>query len=579
MTHDVTSDHELPEGRLWASKMGRNGFFYLMSVYFFVLVSLFDLLFVPGAFGHGAWWLFAALLAKAAVSMALASIVLVVKRRWPLALVSAVLIVWMAVNGMYYHATGLYVTFDVVKMAGGLNGFGSSVWTYLRWDVVLVLAVGLLIVPIFRLQRQAALSWHSFFKVWAVICLCSLSGGVFHYLYDTKHEKLVKSFSGDYFRLFDFYGDCKPKAWRDGENWYIERHSIAMALPHLFVHAYHLGLEEESNAFIAFSDEEADFLDRGPADTSSALGGHLVVILVESLENWALEQKDAGGNDVMPCLNAFIGSRPTLVARRVVCQKRYGESGDGQLIINSGLLPVKEGVACMKYSNRTYPNFAHLFPQSAIVNPVKNAWNQTVMTGRYGYRQLLEPDGITMKETWNDAQVVDVLRNVCDTIERPACIMALTISSHTPFDRVAPGLRLPNGLSRDRASYLNCIHYADSCVGLFLRWADTARCMRNATVVITGDHNIFPDEVCPLVVSSPSISESLLIEEVCYQMDIYPTILHAIGQRGYFWKGFGVDLLDDESRDRRPISVEAAFELSDKLIRKDYFGGKGLGKD
>ena len=548
-----------------------NRYFSILSLYFLVLVSLFDLLFVPGAFGHGAWWLFSALLAKAAVSMALASIVLVVKRRWPVVLVAAVLMVWMAVNGMYYHATGLYVTFDVVKMAGGLNGFGSSVWTYFQWDVVLLIGVGLLIVPIFRLQRQAALSWHTFFRVWAVICLCSMAGCFFHYLYDTKHERLEKPFSGDYFRIFDLYGDCRPKAWRDGENWYIERHSIAMALPHLFAHAYHLNQEEQSNAFITFDDDEAAFLDRRPADTSSAIEGHLVVILVESLETWPLDQKDADGNDVMPCLNAFIRSRPTLTARNVICQKRYGESGDGQLIINSGLLPVKEGVACMKYANRTYPNFAHLFPQSAIVNPVKNAWNQTIMTARYGYRQLLEPEGITLKETWNDAQVVDVLRHVCDTMRRPGCILALTISSHTPFDRVAPTLRLPDDLPRDRASYLQCIHYADSCVGAFLAWADTAHSMRNATLVITGDHNIFTGEVCPLVIASPAITESKTIDRDCYQMDIYPTILHAIGQRGMSWQGFGADLLDDESLDCRPITVEAAFELSDKLIRKDYF--------
>lgn len=546
--------------------------FTLLTIYFLVLMSLFDVLLIPGAFGHGTWWLLAALLAKTAASMGMASLSLVTRRRWPIVVVTVVLTVWMIANGIYYHATGLYITYDVLTMAGGLAGFTSSVASYLKWDVWVLLGVSLLIVPLLRM-RSPEPSWRRMGKVWIAVVCCTIVGCFCHYIHNHKYRYKGDNpaLTVDYFRIMDFYGESKPKAWRAGENWYIERHSIALALPHLFVHAYNQRQEEKLNAFISFTEAEEAFLGRDIKGESRNLDGHLVVLLVESLESWALESYDASGREVTPCLNAFAKGDGVLVASRVVCQKRYGESGDGQLIISSGLLPVKDGVACMKYANRTYPNYAHLFPYSVLVNPVKNAWNQTVMTGRYGYRQLVEPEGVTMKKTWNDAQVMEITRRVCDTLQSPSCVMALTISSHTPFDRVEPSLNLAGSLPQDRNRYLQCIHYADSCIGTFLRWADTAQCMHGATIVVTGDHNIFPDGVCPLIVKSPLIDGRVVVEEECYQMDIYPTILHAIGQQGYIWQGFGADLMEEGSTTARPIDIESAHELSDKLIRKNHF--------
>lgn len=54
-------------------------------------------------------------------------------------------------------------------------------------------------------------------------------------------------------------------------------------------------------------------------------------------------------------------------------------------------------------------------------------------------------------------------------------------------------------------------------------------------------------------------------------MDIYPTILHLIGCDDYYWRGFGVNLLDSAAHHNRPISPDEASVLSDKMIRADYF--------
>ncbi|MBR4432381.1 MAG: hypothetical protein IKS76_04165, partial [Paludibacteraceae bacterium] len=56
------------------------------------------------------------------------------------------------------------------------------------------------------------------------------------------------------------------------------------------------------------------------------------------------------------------------------------------------------------------------------------------------------------------------------------------------------------------------------------------------------------------------------------QVDIFPTILDAIGQKNYFWKGTGRDLLDNEPSCEDRIRIR--HHLSDKLIRMNYFANE-----
>ncbi len=128
----------------------------------------------------------------------------------------------------------------------------------------------------------------------------------------------------------------------------------------------------------------------------------------------------------------------------------------------------------------------------------------------------------------------------------------------------------------------------DEGLGILLDKMDTD----SVTLVITGDHSIFNASEIEqfsdyarasrakfdlekhnsiVIISSPQITSKTVIDEVCYQMDIYPTILHLIGCDDYYWRGFGVNLLDSTVRHNRPISPYEVSALSDKMIRADYF--------
>ena len=142
------------------------------------------------------------------------------------------------------------------------------------------------------------------------------------------------------------------------------------------------------------------------------------------------------------------------------------------------------------------------------------------------------------------------------------------------------------------SAYLNCLHFTDSCIGELFHAVQTNEKLKdNTTIVISGDHTIFRSvneefdvfaqknginmqttkTFTPLIIYSPNISKNMQVTDTCYQMDIYPTIMHLIGCEDYYWKGFGVNLMDSIARHNRPISEQEAYELSDKLIRSNYF--------
>lgn len=314
----------------------------------------------------------------------------------------------------------------------------------------------------------------------------------------------------------------------------------------------------------------------------------VIIILVESLESWVINQC-IDGVELTPFLNKLTSSQKVLYCDKIKSQTLAGNSGDGQMIVNSGLLPLKHGAACMSFYSNVYPNIADLYSSSYTINPWPHIWNQTVMSKRYGYKQLLEP---APNEEWHDADVLNESSKAIDNITSKFCVMAITVSMHSPFDRISNRLDLSNKTPELLRKYMGCVNYTDKCIEHFLSSQLNDSVRENTTIVITGDHTIFKpamladykdyltnknlsiaskENYCPLIIYSPKIESNVQIDEQCYQMDIFPTILHLIGCEEYYWKGFGVNLLDSAARHNRPITEIDAYELSDRLIRSNYF--------
>lgn len=98
----------------------------------------------------------------------------------------------------------------------------------------------------------------------------------------------------------------------------------------------------------------------------------LIIILVESLENWVISES------ITPHLFHFLkGNSNLLYASKITKQTLKGNSADGQMIVITGLLPVQEGVTCYKYFQNTFPSLSKIYNSSTAIIPGSlGAWNQ-----------------------------------------------------------------------------------------------------------------------------------------------------------------------------------------------------------
>lgn len=540
--------------------------------------------------------------AKLLMPLCIASFTFISKRQWWTIIVAFLVDFWCIANSIYYKTYDCFLTIDDIQMADNMDGFWSSVLSYVDWTMAVSLLLTFLWFPIvYYCSRNVQ------YRYWAVpICIwglvlpmaCLNNYFIYHYRLDAnvidKHKdwQILTQQNGHLSEFISYlpFNRVSNYARYGFDVAYFSRYVHQQSILSYGVAAlfrYCWGPKQREIISLTPKDESSikPFLRNGSVSCSPC--NSLVLILVESMESWPLESEELS-KLVTPNLSKLIQNQHVLYASRIRSQAQKGGSGDGQMIINTGLLPIVDGAACMTYYENIYPNVAGLYSESYIVNPCSDAWNQLVMSQRYGYNKEDIPKG----ENWQDAQILSHTLDNIQALESPFCIQAITISMHCPFDNVKGDihkkLTAPNVLN----NYLQCYHYTDSCIGAFMDKLLADSELSQSTVVITGDHTIFKsamleqfrdyavannlsiasgESFCPLIIYSPKIEQNKHIDDLCYQMDIFPTILHLIGCENYYWHGFGVNLLDSVARHNRTISEEEAYRLSDLIIRSDYF--------
>ena len=539
----------------------------------------------------------------------LSAFVFITKRQYWTIVVNILLDIWCVANLFYFKANGFFLTFDMIFMADNMDGFWSSLNAYMGWDIMMFLFITGIYIAIFCLTKIFSTTKRYTIISVLMIIFSFLWASLTNFLYQKiNYDKYGKPNKGQLveqitriqcqycFPFGNFYKDViLGGAWLEKGDWwvkdYINNNSIISYFPAMLLYEIH---NMEKNNTLKISEEvEADiknYIKSTNQDKTKQLEeSNIIYILVESLESWALDSIE--NKMMMPKLHRFAQSNQVLYADRIVPQVRHGNSADGQMIGVTGLLPITSGATCKLYGNNVYPNFAHMYSNSAIINPSKGAWEQTKMTKSYEFHQLIEPE---IGEAWQD---LDVINNVLDysfECGSSFCVLGITITSHVPFMYgVEHTMHKVNNIPQIMNAYLNCLHYTDSCIGVLLDSVLNSPLADNTMIVITGDHTIFRDEIgfsdmteyaqendidfraghtfTPLIIYSPNIEGNIPIMDTCYQMDIFPTILHLIGAEDYYWQGLGVNLLDSVARNNRQLTETEAYRLSDLIIRSDYF--------
>ena len=528
-----------------------------------------------------AFWAF--YLPKISISLFIASFVFLFKRKGWTIITSLFINVWIITELIYSRANSIFLDAYSMTLIENMVGFWDSIlaFVYIQ-DIVLVIPTIILIFA-FSIFINHGCHWRNF-----VVCICSsliLNGIGLNTLYNYNLKWRTME-DGMIDQSYKYTLNPFGKNIRNivGEGW-VQDGTITKYITHLSViHHFILNVVdmiklEDNNFELPTKDEDRlvnDFIYLGLQDSITP-SNPLILCLIESFETWAISL------ETTPNLYKEISTNQNLLyCPHIISQRRAGNSADGQMIVNTGLLPLQEGAAVFRFPFNKYPSLSSLYESSIGIFPHElGAWNQRYMNQSYEI-----DSGIVVSSSDKI-----IFPKIIELSQSNDYILALTMSTHAPFNTYADSskLYLSDELPETLRKYLKCINVMDEGLGILLDAWHSNEKIHNSTIVITSDHNIFKEGelnwfhgsnenlnksitgFCPLVIISPKLDNNIYISDTLYQMDIYPTILHLIGCEDYYWKGFGVNILDSVARNNRPISEQEAFVLSDKIIRANWF--------
>ncbi len=511
---------------------------------------------------------------KASIAIFIASLIFLFKHKSWTIVVSVLINMWGISNIMYQRANGILIDAYSITMVGNMDGFWSSVPFYMRSSDFIIYLTSLTVIFTYVLFKNKRREISNGILGLIIAIIVHIYGYEMRVRSHSAYKPfLVKKYYNPYsldkthFACWDLYDNAHYTRETSIIHHFIyQTHFFFSKI--VFPDTYTLTDGESNQARKFIKPNNKNVIPERP----------LYIIVVESLETWAINPYS------MPNLYQFIQKENILYAPNLKCQTRGGTSADGQMIINTGLLPTKEGAVCFRYPRNTFPSLSKLYKTSFNVIPGgQTVWNQSLMNTAYGIKDNF--DG-----SLNDKKLIEQFIEKYNGYDYG---MMLTMSTHSPFNAYAhlSSLSIPTGAPTSFSNYLKSFNYTDQCLATLFSAIESSEKLKNSTIVITADHTVFNKELrgsfkefcknnllslniseegyCPLIIYSPNIEGNKVVTEIAYQMDIFPTILNIIGCEDYYWNGFGLNLHGNGKS--RKIDAFSALELSDKLHQANYF--------
>ena len=171
---------------------------------------------------------------------------------------------------------------------------------------------------------------------------------------------------------------------------------------------------------------------------------------------------------------------------------------------------------------------------------------------RFNASRTIIPDSlVNFENAWGicDEDLYDAVIRNADSLHKTNKLFydfVMTTSNHRPFTFPAGKINFASGSGRDGA-----IRYTDYAIGAFLQKAKTKAWFNNTVFIFVADHcasSAGKNEIdiskyhIPCIVYYPAENKPLQINELCSQIDLYPTLFKRL-HWSYTSNGYGKDVL------------------------------------
>lgn len=246
---------------------------------------------------------------------------------------------------------------------------------------------------------------------------------------------------------------------------------------------------------------------------------NLIIIVVESLQSNVFDLENSF--KIAPTLVGMASDSLNVFVKECDVLAGAGRSSDGQFIINTGLLPLRGEALVTNYAAGDYPSLAKAFEGESIevIGERKSLWSHGVTTVSYGYDCLVS-DVATNVSYNQDSLIFRKASEVVKGLEQPFFLFVTSLSMHDPYLTSRVSSHLDDTAlasfadSRDR-EYLRRLNHFDHQLGWFIDCLKKEGLFDNTCIVITGDHDISPEDISSMMYSSTvplllSIAELML---------------------------------------------------------------------
>lgn len=528
---------------------------------------------------------FSLLLSKLAGALLFASLTFLLRNKRWMILLSVIVDVWLIANLIYMRNNHIVLDAEAFNMSSNLHGYFWSVLIYIELKIDLIFFLSTLLFGLlFRfVPRRTKRSWRAWLVVLVVTFGLSQAAEAL-FVNDCKQQSVESEYV-----FSPIIRDTREPVYGINYSQTIANTSVLYS-PFYVVTDYYLMINHIQPYRPMDAEDSvmmAQLVPLAPEMPRDTLESPLIIVLLESLENWVLTPQ------IMPNLYRLTQNDHVFYANRIHTQIIGAPSADGQMIINTGLLPINAGATCLHYPTNDFPGIMRLAPDSAVclLPHDQKVWNQTQMSPAYGYDTTICYCDV-------DTILFQKLDSLVDAGYK--YIQCITQSTHSPFlNEKYSDLTMPGTMPWVMHHFIRGFNALDDGVGYFVRKIETDSVLQNYTIVLTGDHRILHtekrwsmqryanywissdspmswlgdltpiDDCLPLIIYSPKITGNPHYTEDAYQMDIYPTYQSLLGTGEFYWKGFGINLMD--STQKRVLDEEDAYLLSDKVIRNNYF--------
>lgn len=312
---------------------------------------------------------------------------------------------------------------------------------------------------------------------------------------------------------------------------------------------------------------------------------NVIFILLESFLSAPIDIK-IDGKEITPFLNSLKRDPNVFYNGNMISDIGCGESGDGQFIYMTGILPLKYKMTVGQAKNNTLPAIPRILKDklgikhTEIIFPtMPNLWQQADMNIAYGIDCAYSITDIVgnNSEEINDEEIFTFAAKSLNHLNSPFFSLILSVSAHSPYDRfVGKDLHLlDNNISDEYKNYLNTCHYTDSQIKKYIDELKSKGLYDSSLIVIASDHYAHLDMLNMIGKISNYTPLFILNGDICiekawkgefHQLDTYTTLMDVLAI-DHPWKGLGHTLLSSYSN-----SVDAfSSKLSEMIIEGDFF--------